>query len=411
VTYVRESYAVWELTLQCNLRCGHCGSRAGSARNDELDTDEALDLVRQLAELGIREVTIEGGEAFLRRDWLEIARAIVDHGMRATLVTGGYGISRETARRMKEVGFSAISVSVDGLEATHDRIRGREGSFRAALQSCAYFRDAGLYFGTNTQINRLSAPELPELYETLRDVGARAWQFQLTQALGNGADWAPYLLQPAELVDLYPVLARIMRRARAEGLQPQPGNNIGYFGPYEDLFRAGATRWMGCQAGLAALGIHANGEIKACPTLPSAFVGGSIREAPLSEIVDRPIVAYNLDAGTERATEGLYGFCKGCEHAPICRAGCTVSQHTMFGKRGDNPFCHHRALTLAERGVRERVVPKLLALGKPFDCGTWSLVEEPADAPWPGGDPHHFTRDRVRWPAGWEAWGWIEAAG
>jgi radical SAM protein with 4Fe4S-binding SPASM domain len=408
VPYVRESYAVWELTLKCNLSCGHCGSRAGDARTDELSTDEALDLVRQLAELGIIEVTIEGGEAFLRRDWLEIAAAIVQSGMRATLVTGGYGISRETARRMKEVGFSAISVSVDGLEATHDRIRGRNGSFRAALTSMSYFRDAGLYFGANTQINRLSAPELPELYEVLRDTGARGWQFQLTQALGNGADWAPYLLQPAELADLYPVLARIMRRARAEGLAPQPGNNIGYFGPYEDVFRAsGGGRWMGCQAGLATLGIHANGEIKACPTLPAAFVGGNIRDKTLNEIVDTPIVAYNMDAGTEKATEHLYGFCASCEHAPICRGGCTVSQHTMFGRRGDNPFCHHRALKLAERGVRERVVPKLVALGKPFDCATWRLIEEPLDAPWPDGDPHHFTRDAVPWPASWSDWDWV----
>ena len=38
--------AVWELTLACNMRCGHCGSRAGRARPDELDTEEALELVR-----------------------------------------------------------------------------------------------------------------------------------------------------------------------------------------------------------------------------------------------------------------------------------------------------------------------------------------------------------------------------
>src|SRR5262245_17164983 len=89
--YSRSAYAVWEITLACNLACVTCGSRAGPARPDELTTAEALDLVRQLAEVGIGEVTLIGGEAFLRPDWLEIARAINDHGMICGLTTGGYG--------------------------------------------------------------------------------------------------------------------------------------------------------------------------------------------------------------------------------------------------------------------------------------------------------------------------------
>ncbi|MGZ5971002.1 MAG: hypothetical protein ACXWP4_25205, partial [Polyangiales bacterium] len=42
---IRPIYAVWELTLACDLACRHCGSRAGRARPDELSTEEALDLV------------------------------------------------------------------------------------------------------------------------------------------------------------------------------------------------------------------------------------------------------------------------------------------------------------------------------------------------------------------------------
>ena len=57
----RPLYCVWELTLACNLRCGHCGSSAGRARADELTTAEALDAVRQLAELDCRLITLSGG--------------------------------------------------------------------------------------------------------------------------------------------------------------------------------------------------------------------------------------------------------------------------------------------------------------------------------------------------------------
>ena len=56
------SIAVWEITLRCNLGCCHCGSRAARARPDELSTTEALDLVRQFADLGLKEVTLIGGE-------------------------------------------------------------------------------------------------------------------------------------------------------------------------------------------------------------------------------------------------------------------------------------------------------------------------------------------------------------
>src|SRR5207253_1320649 len=135
------SYAVWEITLKCNLACSHCGSRAGDARPDELTTAEALDLVTQMAEVGIGEVSLIGGEAFLREDWLEIAAAIGRAGMLCTMTTGGYGISLETARRMKDAGIARLSVSVDGLEATHDDLRGKRGSFAQCFAAMRHFRE------------------------------------------------------------------------------------------------------------------------------------------------------------------------------------------------------------------------------------------------------------------------------
>ena len=46
------AYVVWELTLRCDHACTHCGSRAAVARDVELTTTQALDVVRRLAELG-----------------------------------------------------------------------------------------------------------------------------------------------------------------------------------------------------------------------------------------------------------------------------------------------------------------------------------------------------------------------
>ncbi len=404
--YRRISYAVWEITLKCNLACQHCGSRAGHTRAKELSTSEALDMVKQLAEVGITEVTLIGGEAFLRPDWLEIAQAITQAGMVCGMTTGGYGITLDTARRMKEAGIKVVSVSVDGLETTHDHLRGRQGSWQWAFKTMSHLKEVGIPFGCNTQINRLSAPEFPRIYERIRDAGVFAWQIQLTVPMGNAADNSNILLQPYELLDVYPMIARVAQRAKQEGVQVQPGNNIGYYGPYERLLRGGNawSFWQGCSAGLSALGIEADGAIKGCPSLPtSAYTGGNIRDYSLRTIIEETEeLRFNLGAGTPKGTEHLWGFCKTCEFAELCRGGCSWTAHVFFDKRGNNPYCHHRALTQEKRGIRERVFLKHKAEGNPFDNGEFTLIEESINQPKPANDPLHFTSEKIQWREGWE---------
>ncbi|MEH2324600.1 MAG: nif11-class peptide radical SAM maturase 3 [Nostoc sp.] len=406
MTYRRISYAVWEITLKCNLACQHCGSRAGHPRANELSKAEALDLVKQMAEVGITEVTIIGGEAFLRPDWLEIAQAITSAGMLCGMTTGGYGITLDTARRMKEAGIRVVSVSVDGLEATHDRLRGKQGSWQWAFKTMSNLKEAGIRFGCNTQINRLSAPEFPRIYEHLRDAGIFAWQIQLTVPMGNAADNSEILLQPYELLDVYPMIARVAERAKQEGVQVQPGNNIGYYGPYERILRGGDawSFWQGCSAGLSAIGIEADGAIKGCPSLPTtAYTGGNIRDYSLRTIIEETEeLRFNLGADTPKGTSHLWGFCKTCEFAELCRGGCSWTAHVFFDKRGNNPYCHHRALTQEKDGIRERVFLQRRADGNPFDNGEFGLIEELINAPWPENDPLHFTSDRIQWPQGWK---------
>ena len=67
--------------------------------------------------------------------------------------------------------MSAVSVSVDGLAATHDRLRGVKGSYRSALGAMKAMRDRKMRVSCNTQINRLSAPELVLIYEDIQRAG------------------------------------------------------------------------------------------------------------------------------------------------------------------------------------------------------------------------------------------------
>ncbi|MGE3674355.1 MAG: SPASM domain-containing protein, partial [Polyangiaceae bacterium] len=125
------------------------------------------------------------------------------------------------------------------------------------------------------------------------------------------------------------------------------------------------------------LGIEANGDVKGCPSLPSAdYVGGNLRRASLQAIWEG---AQSLRFTRDRDTTELWGFCKGCYYSEECLAGCSWTSHVLFGKRGNNPYCHHRALELRDRGVRERLVRGVSAPGTPFDFGEFELIEEP----WP----------------------------
>lgn len=373
----RPIYAVWELTLKCDLACRHCGSRAGQARPEELSTEECLDLVRQMADLGVKEVTVIGGEAYLRDDWTVIVREIRRSGMLSTMTTGGRGMTRERSEDAARAGLLGASVSIDGREATHDRLRGVRGSYRSAVEALANLSRAGIVTSVNTQINRLSMPDLPHVLEILIAAGAGSWQVQLTAAMGRAADEPEVLLQPYDLTSLFPLLARLKARADEANVRFAPGNNIGYFGPHESTIRGDMPEGhcASCGAGRVTLGIEADGTIKGCPSLAThAWAGGNVRESSLRDIWER---AEPLRYTRDRKVDDLWGFCRTCYYADECRAGCTWTADVLFGRPGNNPYCHHRVLELARQGRRERLVQAVEAAGRPFDHGRFEIIEEP----------------------------------
>jgi radical SAM protein with 4Fe4S-binding SPASM domain len=383
----RPIYAVWEITLKCDLACRHCGSRAGKERPDELTTAEALDLVRQMADLGVREVTLIGGEAYLRDDWLEIARAVRHNGMLCSITTGGRAFTAERARAAREAGVQAVSVSIDGLREVHDRVRALQGSFDAAMASVRNLREAGMPVYVNTQINRWNAGQLEAVFDILVEQGIRAWLMQITTAMGRAGDEGDLLLEPYQVLDVIPRLARLKVRAAAAKIRMYPGNNIGYFGPHETVLRATMPDKHGgsCGAGKLSLGLEANGDVKGCPSLPTSdYVGGNVRERTLRQIWEQTAP---LRFMRDRTVEDLWGFCRTCYYAEACLAGCNWTTHVLFGKTGNNPYCHHRALELLRQDKRERIVRTEVGEGMPFDYGRFEIVEEA----WPHGEAARYA--------------------
>src|SRR6185312_10577544 len=137
----------------------------------------------------------------------------------------------------REAGLESASVSVDGLPDVHDALRGLRGSYDAALAAIANFRAAGVPVGANTQVSRPGLRQMPDLFERLIAAGIHGWQVQLTVAMGRAADAPEVLIEPYQMLEVLPMLARIKARADEAGVRLWPGNNIGYFGPYEARLR------------------------------------------------------------------------------------------------------------------------------------------------------------------------------
>ena len=243
----RPVYVVWEITMKCDQPCQHCGSRAGPARVDELSTEESFAICESLARLGTREVTLIGGEAYLRPDVYDIVRKLASLGMRVTMQTGGRAFTPERARAFKDAGLDGLGVSIDGPERVHDQLRGNVGSYAAALRTLDNAREVGMTTGANSQVNRLNWDTLRETAATLRARAVQGWQVQLTGPMGRAADHPEWILEPWRVVDVIETLADIQREAtedyragRGPFFNVVPNNNIGYFGPYEQMIFARA---------------------------------------------------------------------------------------------------------------------------------------------------------------------------
>jgi radical SAM protein with 4Fe4S-binding SPASM domain len=375
----RPNYAVWELTLACDLACRHCGSRAGRERPDELTTAEAVDLVEQMSALGVKEVALIGGEAYLHPGWTDVVRAIRGAGMQSTMVTGGRGMTPERAKEAAEAGVQSVAVSIDGRRETHDELRALVGSWDAAIAAMRNCRAAGMQVAVNTQVNRASMRDLEDVLDVLLREGAHGWQLQLTVPVGRAADEPDVILQPYDLLEVFPVLAKLKERCDRERVTMLAGNNIGYFGPYEHVLRSycASGHRTSCMAGITTLGIESNGDIKGCPSLPTdAWVGGNIREHSLRDIWERSAPLRHM---RDRTRDELWGYCATCYYANECRAGCTWMASSLFGRPGNNPYCHHRAIEMQRQGKRERVTLVQEAPNSPFDHGRWELVLEDAE--------------------------------
>lgn len=326
---------VWEITWACNMRCLHCGTSAGKMRPDELSTEEALNLIDELAGLGCVHITLSGGEPLLRKDWPVMTKRIRKNGIMASMITNGFLVTEQVMDDFRECGIQSVGVSFDGTEKTHNLIRQRSDSWEKAYNALRILADGRFQPCAATQVSNINLDELYDIRKLLLDINCKIWRIQMTTSTGRMREHQNLVLT----LDNYPrFVDTILDMQQMGGIFIDVGENIGYYGCKGTKLRNGGL-YMGCYAGTFVAGIESNGNVKGCLSMPEEYVEGNIRNSSFTEIWNRPdAFSYNRQF-TKMTAEGE---CRECKYLILCRGGCANTSISATGKRADNPYCMYR---------------------------------------------------------------------
>lgn len=337
----------WHITERCNLRCAHCYQVA--YRGQELGFQDLLSVLEQykdlLAALGCQSgegpagghITVTGGEPFVRRDFLDLLEVFsANRGcLSFAILTNGSFIDATMARRLHELRPSFVQVSLEGTQATHDRIRG-PGNFERTVSAVKHLVRERICTLISFTAHRLNFREFPEVARLGRRLGVdRVWSDRLIP-LGTGSVICDQVLSPEETFEF----ARIMRRAREEGArswfnQTEIGMNRAL------QFLEGGTPYH-CTAGDTLITVQPNGDLYPCRRMPIRV--GNLMEMPLVELYFRSELFRAL-RDRNRVSRG----CQECFFQRFCRGGLKCLSYAITG----DPFRTDPGCWLAPNASRE----------------------------------------------------------
>jgi radical SAM protein with 4Fe4S-binding SPASM domain len=296
--------------------------------------EEALALCDQFPALAVREVDFTGGEPLLRPDWWRIAAYLAEKNITTRIVTNGLTLRPNVVAQMRDVGVETVGISLDGLEATHEYIRGHRGLFRRVLAGIEQAVEAGIKVGVITAVNALNLSELPALLSILQSVGVNHWQLQPNLPQGRSHEAPDLHLSELDYVQLGVFFRHATSNMQENGLKIVPADSLGYFTELDIT----DPPWQGCSAGLYGVGITSDGKVKGCLSLPDEVVEGDLRQNDLWDIwFHDDAFAYTRQFSADK----LGPACQGCDMAEQCKGGCSSMSYGCTRSFHNDPYCFY----------------------------------------------------------------------
>jgi Fe-coproporphyrin III synthase len=357
---------IWNLIRRCNLNCRHCYST--SADKDfagELSTQEVFTAMEDLRAFGVPVLILSGGEPLMRPDLFDLARRAKELGFYVALSTNGTLIDTTLIPRLREARFDYLGISLDGLEATHDRFRRRPGAFRESLDGLRLCRDAGIRVGMRFTLTRDNAQDLPGLLDLMEAEGIDKFYLSHLNYAGRGntnrGDDAQFRMT-REAMDL--LFETCWGRIQAGvPMELVTGNNDA---DAVYLLQWAQQRFPGRVAALSAVlrawGGNASGvnvaNIDNLGTVhPDTFWWnhslGSVRERPFSAIWED--LADPLLAGLKQSPRPVKGRCAACAYLDICNGNTRTRAFQLTG----DPWAEDPGCYLTDREVGRSVAASM----------------------------------------------------
>ena len=336
------NYLFWECTTRCNLHCLHCGSDCAAASNDkDMPLDDFLRAFDTIPKSELPQnftVVLTGGEPLLRPDLSEIGHALRRRGVGWSMVSNGYLYDRAMHARLMDSGLGALTISLDGLEAEHDWMRGHKGSFQRTLDAIAIAAaERHFNFDVVTCVNQRNLPQLQAIYDLLVSLGVQRWRIFTIIPIGRALGHPELHLTNPQFVQLMEFI-KAKREATTQAIKHSNNqatmevtfNCEGYLGRYERRVRQ--TPYF-CHAGINIASVLIDGTICACPNIDrKAFAQGNIYTHNLWQVWQDGFHPFRDRSWARR------GMCKDCKAFNNCLGN---GMHNWHGDCQEVINCHY----------------------------------------------------------------------
>lgn len=300
----------WMATLDCPLACSHCLAPAEGMGGKEMTFDEVRSLVDQVADAGVDEFLVTGGEPLVREDLPEVIGLLGRRRVNWSLNTAVLPAPR-ARRAIASFPPSFVAVSLDGPAKVHDRFRGKVGAFEEGLEAIRFF--SGLdccEVAAGTTVTSRNYRRLTETLGLVADSGANSWGIHLLVPEGRAKEREDLFLSRRQLSGLVKFVAR-----KRNYFPVNMADEIGYCGDLEPMLRDVP---LSCGAGRAQCVVLPDGEVVPCTTLDRSCSAGNVRDQPLMEIWKHGFA--------ELRSWRPEGRCVSCEYQRACGGGCWLQR-------------------------------------------------------------------------------------
>ncbi|MDI6655118.1 MAG: radical SAM protein [Candidatus Hydrothermarchaeota archaeon] len=358
----KKPIVVWNVSQRCNLRCMHCYANAANREFEgELTTQEAKKFISDLAEFKVPVLLFSGGEPLMRGDLFGLGKFAASLGLRTVISTNGTLITPEIAQKIKEANFSYVGISLDGIEKTNDKFRGKKGAFEEALQGIRSCKEVNVRVGLRFTISKHNYRDIPAIFDLIeKEKIPRACFYHLVYS-GRGSKMIREDLarkQTRRIVDFIfdKTLDFCKRRVDTEILTVDNHTDGVYLYlrvKEEQPKRAEEVlqllRWNGGNnSGIAIANVDNFGYVHA-DQFWRHYSFGNVRERKFGEIWSD--TSDPLMAGLKSRKHLLKGRCGACKYLDICNGNFRVRAEAVYGDVwAPDPACY---LTDEEIGIAQ----------------------------------------------------------